>query len=43
MMNDAGGWMNGWGGGGMWVWTTIGLLVVVMLAVMIGKMSSKKP
>jgi hypothetical protein len=28
-------------GGGMWVWTTIGVLVVVLLAVVIGKMSNK--
>jgi uncharacterized membrane protein len=37
MMNQAYGWM----GGGMWVWTTIGVLVVVLLAVVIGKMSNK--
>jgi uncharacterized membrane protein len=37
MMNDGYGWM----GGGMWIWTTIGVLVVVLLAVAIGKMSRK--
>lgn len=44
MMND--GWMGGWGssgGGGMWIWTTIGVLVLVMLAIIVGKMSGRKP
>ena len=43
MMNH-GGWMGGgWmgGGGAMWVWTVIGLMVVVLLAVLIKKVSSK--
>ena len=31
--------MGGWAGGGMWVWTVIGVLVVVLLVVAIGKMS----
>lgn len=38
MMNDVGGWMGGWGGGGMWV---IGVGVLVLLAVVVGKMSRK--
>lgn len=33
--------MNGWMGGGMWLWTIIGILVVVLLAVLIGRMSKK--
>ncbi len=37
MMNDTGGWM----GGGMWTWTVIGALVVVLLVVVISKMSNK--
>ncbi len=41
-MNHTGGWMNGWmGGGGMWLWTAIGLLVLVLLIVMISKLSRK--
>jgi hypothetical protein len=28
-------------GGGMWVWTLIGVLVVVLLVVMINKVSTK--
>ena len=28
MMNHTDGWMNGWMGGGMWLWTVIGVLVV---------------
>jgi uncharacterized membrane protein len=37
MMNDAYGWM----GGGMWVWTVICILAVVLLVVMINKVSTK--
>ena len=38
MMNQAYGWM---GGGGMWIWTVIGVLVVVLLVVAINKVSTK--
>jgi hypothetical protein len=41
MMNDAGGWMNGWSGGGMWIWTVAGTLVVVLLGVLILRVSRK--
>jgi uncharacterized membrane protein len=37
MMNNSYGWM----GGGMWVWTLICVLVVVLLVVMINKVSTK--
>ena len=40
-MNHNDGWMNGWGGGGMWVWTVIGTLVVVLLVVVINKLLKK--
>jgi hypothetical protein len=33
--------MGGWMGGGMWLWTVIGIMVVVLLVVIIGKMSRK--
>jgi len=33
--------MDGWMGGGMWIWTVIGLLVVVLLVVAINKLSKK--
>jgi hypothetical protein len=33
--------MNGWMGGGMWIYTVIGVLVVVLLVVAINKMSQK--
>jgi uncharacterized membrane protein len=33
---------NGWMGGGMWIWTVIGILVVVLLVVVITKLSNKK-
>jgi uncharacterized membrane protein len=39
MMNHGG--MNGWMGGGMWLWTVIGVLVVVLLVVLINKVSEK--
>ena len=35
------GWMGGWAGGGMWLWTVIGILVVVLLVVVIVKLSKK--
>jgi hypothetical protein len=41
MMNHAHGWMNGWLGGGMWLWTVIGILVVVLLVVVIRKLVKK--
>jgi hypothetical protein len=34
--------MNGWMGGGEWIWPVIGILVVILLGVMIFKMSSRK-
>ena len=37
MMNYSDGWM----GGGMWLWTVIGVLVVVLLVVAINKQSKK--
>lgn len=37
MMSYTGGWM----GGGMWIWTVIGVLVVVLLVVVINKVSKK--
>lgn len=40
-MNHTDGWMSGWGGGGMWVWAVIAPLVVVLLAVVIGKLLKK--
>ena len=33
--------MNGWMGGGMWIYTLIGVLVVVLLVVAINKISQK--
>jgi uncharacterized membrane protein len=41
MMNQTNGWMGGWVGGGMWIWTMIGAAVVVLLVVVIGKLSKK--
>lgn len=41
MMNEANGWMGGWTGGGMWVWTVIGSLVIVLLVVVIIKLFNK--
>jgi len=41
MMNQTDGWMSGWMGGGMWIWTVIGLLVVVLLIVVINNLTKK--
>jgi len=41
MMNHTYGWVGGWAGGGMWIWTVIGVLVVVLLVVVISKLSKK--
>jgi len=41
MMNHTGGWMGGSMGGGMWLWTGIGVVVVVLLVVVINKLSKK--
>ena len=41
MMDHTDGWMGGWSGGGMWLWAVIGVAVVVLLVVVIGKMSKK--
>jgi len=41
MMNHTNGWMGGWAGGGMWLWAVIGVAVVVLLVVAIGKLSKK--
>ena len=40
-MNHTDVWMNDSMGGGMWIWTVIGTLVVVLLAVAIMKMLKK--
>ena len=32
---------DGWMGGGMWIWTVIGVLVVVLLVIVINKLSKK--
>jgi hypothetical protein len=40
-MNHADGWMGGWAGGGMWLWTVIGVLVVALLVGAITKLSKK--
>jgi hypothetical protein len=37
MMNHADGWM----GGGMWIWTAVGVVVVVLLVVAITKLSKR--
>jgi len=37
-MNQMGGWM----GGGIWIWTVIGVLVVVLLVVVIMRQSKNR-
>jgi len=41
MMNQTNGWMGGWAGGGMWLWTLIGVTVVALLVLVINKRSKK--
>lgn len=41
MMNHTDGMMDGWMGGGMWLWTVIGILLVTFLVVAINKLSKK--
>jgi hypothetical protein len=41
MMNQTDGWIGGWAGGGMLIWTVIGVLVVALLVVVISKLSKK--
>ena len=40
-MNQTDGWMSGWTSGGMWIWAAIGVVVVVLLVVLIGKISKR--
>jgi hypothetical protein len=43
-MNNMNGWGNGWmvgSGGAMWLWVPIGVLAVVLLVFLIGKVSKK--
>ena len=42
-MNHMDGWSHGWmnGGGAMWLWMPIGVLIVVLLVVLIIKVSKK--
>ena len=41
MMNDIGSGMNGWSGGGNWIWVVAGTLVVVLLGALILKVSRR--
>jgi uncharacterized membrane protein len=41
-MNHMMNYTNGWMGGGMWLWTVISVLVVVLLVVVITKLYNKK-
>lgn len=40
-MRHANGWMTGWSGGGIWIWTVVGVLLVVVLVVVISKISKR--
>jgi hypothetical protein len=37
MMNHADGWMNGWSGGGLWIWPVIGVLLIVVIKKLLKK------
>ncbi len=43
MMDHGYGWMDGFKGGGMWIWMLFGVLVVVSLVIVLIKLSNKKP
>jgi len=32
-MNNSYGWMDGWMGGGTWMWALLGVLVVVVVVI----------
>jgi len=40
-MNHTYGSMDGWMGGGVWLWTVIAVLVIVLLVVLINRLSTK--
>lgn len=40
-MNHTNGWMNGWSGGGMWIWAALAIAVVALLAFAISKLTKK--
>ena len=40
-MNQSNSWMNGWTSGEMWLWTVIGVGVIVLLVVAINRLSRK--
>ncbi len=40
-MNHSNGLMSGWMGGGIWLWTVVGIVLVVLLAVLIARPSKK--
>ena len=41
MMNQTDEWMTGWMGEGMWIWTVIVVLTLVVLVVAISKLTKK--
>jgi len=41
MMNYNNGWMGGRMGGGMWLWSVIGVAVVVLLVLVISRVARK--
>jgi hypothetical protein len=41
MINHSDGWMSRWAGGGMWAWTVLGLVILALLVVVIGKLTKK--
>ncbi len=40
-MNHVGGWMNGMSGGETWIWTVVGVLVIVVLVLAIARLVKK--
>ena len=41
MMDHTNGWMDGWSGGGRWIWTVLAVVIVALLVAVINKLSKK--
>ena len=35
------GWMDGWAGGGMWLWPVLGIAALALLVILVIKVSKK--
>ncbi len=42
MMNHTNGWMLGWSGGGIWLWMTAVVVMLIVLAIVLNARFGKK-